>query len=173
MWVQLSPDSPCSYPGFSVLLLLSRQQDILSEMERYLAAVILLLKVPPACVFVCIFDKATCIQLISIPPWLSFRFARSCSFVVCLSLFSSLAWTNIFVRILFWVSLHVSTFPLPWSETAGETEGERENRGENKLIVLFQLTGLNPRHKCSGGGGGGSAFRGEESMRQMKGEGES
>lgn len=112
----------------------------------------------------CIFDNATCIRLISILPRLSFRFIRSCSFVVCLSLFSSLAWTNIFVRILFWVSLLVSTFPLPWSETAGESEGKRESGSEqiNCIILAYKL---NPRHKCRSSCG---AFCREESRRQMK-----
>lgn len=116
----------------------------------------------------CIFDNATRIQLISIPAWLSFRFARSFSFVVCLSLFSSLAWTNIFVRILFWVSLHVSTFPLPWSETAGETEGKRESERE-QINCIISAYKLNPRHKC--GGGGDCSFRTEEGRRQMKRQG--
>lgn len=103
-------------------------------------------------VFMCIFDHATRIQLISLHPPLSIGFARSCSFVVCLSLFSSLAWTNIFVRILFWVSLHVSTFPLPWSETAGEMGGKRESESE-QINCIISAYKLNPWHKCSSGSG--------------------
>lgn len=111
-------------------------------------SVILFLKVPHT--YLCaVFDNAARIRLISIPLCLSFCSARSFSFVVCLSLFSSLAWTNIFVRILFWVSLLVSTFPLPWSETAGETEGKRESERE-QINCIISAYKLNPRHKCSG-----------------------
>lgn len=99
-------------------------------------------------IFVCIFDNATYAQLISIPPRCSIRFARSCSFVVCLSLFSSLARTNIFVRILFGVSLHVSTFPLPWSETTGE-EREKRGSGREQINCIISAYKLNPPHKCS------------------------
>lgn len=84
---------------------------------------------------------------------------------VCLSLFSSLVWTNIFVRILFWVSLHVSTFPLPWSETAGETgRGKRESERE-QINCIISAYKLNPRHKCSSSGG---AFCRAEGIRQIK-----
>lgn len=113
----------------------------------------------------CIFDNATCIQLISIPPWLSFHFTRSCSFVVCFSLFSSLAWTNIFVRILFWVSLLVSTFPLPWSETAGEAgRGGKRESGREQINCIILAYKLNPRHKCRSSC---DAFR-REGSRQRK-----
>lgn len=92
----------------------------------------------------------------SFPSLLGSHFVSLFSFAVCLSLFSSLAWTNIFVRVLFWVSLHVSTFPLPWSETAGETRGNERIVEREQINCIISAYKLNPRHESCGGGG--SAF---------------
>lgn len=89
----------------------------------------------------------------SFPSLLGSHFVSLFSFAVCLSLFSSLAWTNIFVRVLFWVSLHVSTFPLPWSETAGETRGNERIVEREQINCIISAYKLNPRHESCGGGG--------------------